>query len=217
MWDIAVIHVAAELQGTGSKFMMNNLHITPATGATLRADLASSQDPVLLTNVGRSLLEQNLPDGSSVQAHEIAKDLIRRANKLDPSNSHWREEMTFVDEAMPQVEKFAREHEIAATTEVIPRGTIRLSPAVAEANLINKIEPIYPPAAKAAHIQGIVEFTADIGTDGNVIALHLIRGNPALVNAARDAVLKSVFHAATQDGQPVPFTTQILVSFKLPE
>ena len=216
LWDIAMIYVAAEMQSTGSKFMINNLQIGAATAATLRADLSTSKDPKLLTVVGRSLREQHLPDGSDTPAHEIALNLVHRANQLDPSNKEVSDETKFLDQIFPSVEKLLHEPQVA-TTEVIPRGSIRLSPAVAEANLIHKIEPIYPPEAKAAHIQGIVEFTADIGTDGTVTALRLVRGNPALVNAAKDAVLKSVFHAAIQDGTPVPFTTQIFASFNLPQ
>ena len=89
--------------------------------------------------------------------------------------------------------------------------------AIAEASLISKVDPIYPPVALAARIQGTVEFMVTVGTDGKVENLELVRGHPLLVQAAKAAVLKWVYHAATQDGKPIPFEAQVVVPFRLTE
>ncbi|MBV8729361.1 MAG: tetratricopeptide repeat protein, partial [Acidobacteriia bacterium] len=68
---------------------------------------------------------------------------------------------------------------------------VRLSRDVAEANLISKVDPVYPSLAKAAKVQGAVEFTAQIGKNGKITNLQLVRGHPLLVNAAREAILQS--------------------------
>ena len=59
--------------------------------------------------------------------------------------------------------------------------------------------PVYTPIARAAHIQGIVEFTATIGSDGTITQLQLVRGHPSLVIAAKDAPCKQVIHRTVED------------------
>jgi protein TonB len=86
---------------------------------------------------------------------------------------------------------------------------------VAEANLIHRVQPVYPPLAKSARVQGTVEFTATISKEGNIEHLQLVRGHPLLVNAARDAVLQWKYRPTLLNGQPVEVITDILVNFTL--
>ena len=51
---------------------------------------------------------------------------------------------------------------------------------VAAANLIHRVEPVYPPLAKTARIQGVVTFQATIGADGEIRNLQQ-EGHPLLV------------------------------------
>lgn len=86
---------------------------------------------------------------------------------------------------------------------------------LSEANLIRKVQPVYPPLAKSAGIQGTVEFTATIGKEGNIENLQLVRGHPLLVRAARDAVLQWKYRPTLLNGQPVEVITDIVVKFTL--
>jgi protein TonB len=86
---------------------------------------------------------------------------------------------------------------------------------VAEANLIRRVQPVYPPLAKSARVQGTVEFTAIIGKDGNIQNLKLVRGHPLLVNAAKEAVLQWKYKPTELNGQPVDVITDIIVNFTL--
>jgi protein TonB len=92
---------------------------------------------------------------------------------------------------------------------------IRLGTGVAEANLINRVMPAYPALAKAARIQGSVEFRATISKEGNIENLQLVHGHPLLVNAARDAVLQWKYRPTLLNGQPVEVLTEIVVNFTL--
>jgi protein TonB len=94
-------------------------------------------------------------------------------------------------------------------------GPMRIGGIVAEANLIRKIQPTYPPLAKAARVQGTVEFTATISKEGNIEHLQLVRGHPLLVEAARQAVLEWKYRPTLLNGQPVEVITDILVNFRL--
>ena len=62
-------------------------------------------------------------------------------------------------------------------------GIVQIGARVAEANLIGKVEPVYPQQAKAAQLQGVVEFTITIDEQGHVTQVKVVRGHPLLVNA----------------------------------
>ncbi len=96
-----------------------------------------------------------------------------------------------------------------------PYGPAYTSGSVLAANLIKKVDPVYPPKAKIARVQGVVEFTALIGTDGTVKNLQLVQGHPLLVDAAREAVSQWEYKPVTIDGKPVEVVTDIKVNFTL--
>lgn len=97
--------------------------------------------------------------------------------------------------------------------ETPPR--IRVSGNVQQVKLVRQIEPVYPPLAKAARIQGTVRFTVIVGKDGAVQQLQLISGHPLLVPAAQEAVKQWVYQPTLLNGEPVEVLTQIDVSFTL--
>src|ERR1700686_2505539 len=111
------------------------------------------------------------------------------------------------------LENAAREN--AAQAQAVAPGKIRVGGNAAEANLIQKVTPLYPPEAKAARIQGVVRFNATIGKDGSVIDLQLISGHPLFVQPSRDAVMQWVYKPTLLNGNPVEVVTQIDVNFML--
>ncbi len=86
---------------------------------------------------------------------------------------------------------------------------------MSEANLIRKVQPVYPPLARSARVQGTVEFRAIIDKEGNIENLQLVRGHPLLVNAAKQAVLQWKYRPTLLNGQPVEVITDITVHFTL--
>ncbi|HVT95451.1 MAG TPA: M56 family metallopeptidase [Bryobacteraceae bacterium] len=92
---------------------------------------------------------------------------------------------------------------------------IRIGGNTQAANLIRKIVPLYPAEAKAARVQGVVKFTAEIGKDGAVQELHLDSGPPLLVPAAEEAVRQWVYRPTLLNGDPVDVVTSIDVNFTL--
>jgi periplasmic protein TonB len=94
-------------------------------------------------------------------------------------------------------------------------GPVRIGGRVAEANLMQQVQPTYPPLAKSARVQGAVKFTAIISKDGKIENLQLIRGHPLLVNAAKDAVLQWRYRPTLLNGRPVEVVTDIVVNFTL--
>ena len=104
---------------------------------------------------------------------------------------------------------------VAGGNTITSPEPVRIGPRVAEANLIHKVQPVYPPAAKSAGVQGTVEFKATISKEGNVENLTPVRGDPLLVNAAREAIEQWKYRPTLRDGEPVEVITDILVNFTL--
>jgi protein TonB len=92
---------------------------------------------------------------------------------------------------------------------------IRVSQGVAAGNLINRVEPLYPPIAKSARIQGTVVLQAVISKNGNIEGLRAVSGHPMLVPAAIDAVSRWRYKPYLLNGEPVEVETTITVNFRL--
>jgi len=84
-----------------------------------------------------------------------------------------------------------------------------------EGNLIQRVQPEYPPLARQARIQGIVILRAIISREGRIEKLQLVSGHPMLVQAAIDAVRQWRYRPYLLNDQPVEVETQITVNFTL--
>lgn len=96
-----------------------------------------------------------------------------------------------------------------------PPQRIRVGGNVQQANLIRKIQPIYPPLAKQARVQGVVHLATTIAADGTVQNLEVISGHPLLIQAAMEAVKQWVYKPTLLNGNPVEVITQVDVNFTL--
>jgi periplasmic protein TonB len=83
------------------------------------------------------------------------------------------------------------------------------------AKLISRIQPVYPPLAIQARIQGNVVLHAIIAKEGGVSELQVLSGHPLLVNAALAAVRQWRYSPTLLNGQAVEVETTITVSFVL--
>lgn len=81
--------------------------------------------------------------------------------------------------------------------------------------LIYKVEPIYPPLARQAKIQGTVRMRAVIAKDGTVQDLEVVSGPPLLVRSAIDAAKFWRYLPTEVGGQAVEVETFIKVTFSL--
>lgn len=105
-------------------------------------------------------------------------------------------------------------------TQLPPRGerppsTIRVGGNVQAANLISKVTPRYPPAARAARIDGIVRITALIGLDGRIMRLKPESGPTELVQASLEAVQQWLYKPTLLNGKPCYVITRIDVNFAM--
>jgi protein TonB len=84
-----------------------------------------------------------------------------------------------------------------------------------EGMLIRKVQPVYPPLARTAHVQGSVVVYALISKAGTMVNVHAISGHPMLVPAAVDAVSQWRYRPYILNSEPIEVETQITVNFFL--
>jgi TonB family protein len=93
------------------------------------------------------------------------------------------------------------------------------SNAVSEADvrqhLNQKIDPVYPPIAAAARIEGDVVISVVIDANGSVASEHVLSGPAMLQQSALDAVKKWRFAPFTTNGAAMPVTTILTIPFHL--
>ncbi len=97
---------------------------------------------------------------------------------------------------------------------VVPQR-IRISQGVTKGLLIHRVEPSYPPLARAARVQGDVVLSAVIDVNGQITNLQLVSGHPMLVPAAIAAVRQWRYKPYLLNGTPVEVETTITVIFSL--
>jgi len=91
----------------------------------------------------------------------------------------------------------------------------RVGGQVQEARIIARPNPVYPPLARQARIQGRVVLHAIIDKEGRVSQLETISGHPLLVQSALAAVQNWRYQPTILNGEPVEVDTTIDVNFVL--
>lgn len=81
--------------------------------------------------------------------------------------------------------------------------------------LVHMPTPVYPEIARTAEVQGTVVLQLQVGPDGSVLDVRVLRGHPMLNEAAIQAARAARFRPATQQGRPVPVWVQFPVRFSL--
>jgi len=106
---------------------------------------------------------------------------------------------------------------LAAVPKFVPvqPQRVRISQGVTKGLLIKRVEPTYPPLARAARVQGEVVLSAVISVNGDIQNLQLVSGHPMLVPQAIEAVRQWRYKPYLLNGQPVEVETTITVIFSL--
>jgi protein TonB len=95
------------------------------------------------------------------------------------------------------------------------KKTIVVSSGVAAVNLIGRIQPVYPPIAIAARIQGTVVVQATISRTGIIENARAISGPEMLRRAAVQGVRSARYKPCLLNGEPVEVETTVNVIFSL--
>ena len=98
---------------------------------------------------------------------------------------------------------------LAVPAPSTPTGVVK------QAQLIYRVDPIYPEIAKEQHSEGTVRLNVTVGTDGVVRGVTLLGGPRLLIEAAEKAVRQWRYTPTLLDGKPVEFQREVDLTFRL--
>lgn len=108
---------------------------------------------------------------------------------------------------------------VSAGAAIVPKVAtpqrVRVSQGVSTGLLVRRVNPVYPPLARQARIQGQVLLRAVISKDGSIEGLTLVSGHPMLAPAAIEAVKQWKYKPYLLNGEPVEVDTEVQVNFTL--
>ena len=81
--------------------------------------------------------------------------------------------------------------------------------------LIYQVQPLYPPLARQARVQGDVVLDSVIDQQGHVTQLKVVPGHPLLVESAIHAVAQWRYQPTLLNGTPVAVDMMVTVHFDL--
>jgi TonB family protein len=106
---------------------------------------------------------------------------------------------------------------VLALIAVVPAYCQKTIPeAEARKQISHRADPVYPPIAKAARVQGAVVIAVVIDSSGKVESERVLSGPPMLQQAALDAVMQWLFTPFQENGAATTVGTTLTISFSLP-
>jgi TonB family protein len=87
---------------------------------------------------------------------------------------------------------------------------IRVAGNIEQTLLVKRVEPVHPPT----NAKGMVSLVVIIATDGSVSEVSPLTGDPALTQAAIDAVRQWKYRPTTLNGRPMIVETTVTLEFK---
>jgi len=81
--------------------------------------------------------------------------------------------------------------------------------------LVSSVGAVYPPNARAQHVQGDVIIDAMVDATGRVTPVKVITGHPLLQQAAMDSVRLWKYEPARLNGEPIPIHIKVSITFHL--
>ena len=96
-----------------------------------------------------------------------------------------------------------------------PPASIRVGGDVLAAKILHRVQPVYPPLARTARIEGVVQLLGVLNREGRIESLRVLSGHPLLVQAALDAVRQWTYSPTYLNGVPVEVQAPIEVRFTL--
>ena len=103
----------------------------------------------------------------------------------------------------------------AIAPHAVAAQRVRVSRGVEAGLVVKKVPPVYPPDAKAQHIQGTVVVQVIVDKQGNVANLAVASGDPQLASAAIEAVRQWKYKPYLLNQVPVEVETEVQVNFTL--
>ena len=117
----------------------------------------------------------------------------------------------------PSADQVQPASEVEADAAAHSQSAIEVPEATAQQELLHRVEPEYPEAARQQNIQGAVVLEIHIGADGSVREVSVVSGSPLLAQASTEAVKQWKFKPRVVNGHPAEMQTRVTFDFRLPQ
>ncbi|HEY1251607.1 MAG TPA: TonB family protein [Thermoanaerobaculia bacterium] len=105
---------------------------------------------------------------------------------------------------------------LARVSPKAPTDPVKVRGAVVAPKLIKRVQPIYPPASRKAHEEGVSVYEAIISPEGCVVEPRLLRSSTPVLDAmGMEALTRWQYQPATLNGQPVRVYLTVTVTYRL--
>ncbi len=122
-----------------------------------------------------------------------------------------------IENNQPVPEGMQPASEVEAETVANSQRAIEIPEATAQQELLHRVEPEYPEAAREQKIQGAVVLEIQIGADGSVEGVEVVSGPPLLAQASTEAVKQWKFKPRVVNGRAAEMQTRVTFDFRLPQ
>lgn len=102
-----------------------------------------------------------------------------------------------------------------AAPEAKPEEPLRVGGQIKQPKLLSFRQPIYPLAAKTAHLEGDVVIETQLDKTGKVVSAKVVSGPAMLREPAVDALRHWKYEPSVLDGQPVAVQMLVTIKFRL--
>lgn len=96
-----------------------------------------------------------------------------------------------------------------------PAALVRVGGVIRAPKLIESPRPEYPALATQARVAALLILEAEVGPDGRVRAVKVLRGHPLFDESAMVAVRRWRYQPLLLNGVPTPFLVTVTVNFNL--
>lgn len=182
------------------------------------AEIRRGREPVLTTPASPVPTETALSGAADAFVREAA-DALRRWQYDRPARPPITFSVTFTFK--PDAETTSTQIAAAVPppplpTRPRPPAPVRVGSGSFSPRLLTRVEPVYPPQALAAHVEGMVIVEVRVDATGKVAEAKVLRSIPLLDQAALDAVRQWVYAPMCFAGAPIPYIFTVTVPFTLP-
>lgn len=168
-------------------------------------------------NVASSNPKQVGSAQSSSPASEGTTAVRRKTSEVPPGGLMVFDNGKEVFSSLPMRPSANRENadRVQMASELTPDSESRISAADVEHEVIHRVSPEYPKAARDQRLEGQVVLDVHIGANGAVQGIAVASGAPLLAQASTRAVKQWKFKPSLVNGRPAEMQTTITLNFKL--
>jgi len=157
---------------------------------------------------GGGMPKMSFDEAEQFVAQQAAREAaMRDARKANPSPPGGFSSLNFIVEQ--------RSGGVQSTHVTNGDQPVRVGGAIRAPRKIVDAQPVYPPIAQSARVQGVVILEITIGTDGSVSDAKVLRSIPLLDQAALDCVRQWKYETTQLNGTPVPVIMTVTVNFAM--